>query len=201
MSNIDFAPGIDDEPSGAITLKGEHNSYVEIAADDQIDIRHSITILSHIYPFESVTGPIVHYNADGNGVQMWMVGTPNEKAKLMARFNRRNVSSFSTWLQALALNIGQWNFIGASYDHVTGDASLYHDGVKVHSMTIRKNMDLATHHSIRIGAVTNPKRGKFKGRFACLQLYSKALQLHEVVAARDACMPGLCLLSLRMIKT
>ena len=92
MSNIEFVSGIDGEPGGAILFKGSQDSYVEIEADKQIDFGYSLTILSHILPFESHTGPIVHYNADQHGVQMWIQGTMEEKGRLSARFNKRNLS-------------------------------------------------------------------------------------------------------------
>lgn len=193
LSNTDFAPGIHGEPGGAIVLEGHQHSYVEIEADEKINFDQSVTILCHIYPLLSQTGPIVHYKADDveqGGVMIWMQGNVGGKAQLMARFKPRNVA-FATWMKAMVLNVGQWNFIGASYDHVTGWAYLYHDGIEVKSMNLGKNKNLATQYEIRIGAVAISTLSKYKGRFACLQLYSKALQLHEISAASDACVPGL----------
>lgn len=193
LSNTDFASGIHGEPGGAIVLEGHQDSYVEIEADEQIHFDHSMTILCHIYPLLSQTGPIVHYKADDveqGGVMIWMQGKIGGKAQLQARFKPKN-SVFTSWMKAVVLNIGQWNFIGASYDHVTGYASLYHDGVEVQRMYLGKNKHLATQHEIRIGAVSITTLSKYKGKFACLQLYAKALQIQEILAARDACMPGL----------
>ena len=193
LSNIDFAPGIRGEPGGAIVLEGHQHSYVEIEADEKINFDQSITILCHIYPLLSQTGPIVHYKADDveqGGVMIWMQGNIGGKAQLMARFKPKNVA-FPTWMKAVVLNVGQWNFIGASYDHVTGWAHLYHDGVEVQALFLGKNKHLATQYEIRIGAVAISTLSKYKGRFACLQLYSKALSLYEIGAASDACVPGL----------
>lgn len=190
MSNSDFVPGIHGEPGGAILFKGSEDSFVEIEADDQIDFRNSMTILSHIFPFMSHTAPIVHYKADRHGVQMWIQGTVDEKGRLSARFNRRNLAP-SKWLNADVINIGQWNFIGASYDHVTGQASLYHDGVQAETLYIGKNLQLATQYEIRMGAMLSSFLGKYNGKVACVQFYSKALQRHEVAAAGGACMPGM----------
>lgn len=194
LSNTDFASGIHGEPGGAIILEGHEDSYVEIEADEQIHFNRSMTILSHIYPFLSQTGPIVHYKADDveqGGVMIWMQGKIGDKAQLQARFKPKTSSAPTTWMKAVVLNIKQWNFIGVSYDHVTGYAYLYHDGMEVERMYLGKNKHLATQHEIRIGAVSITTLSKYNGKFACLQLYSKALQIHEIAAARDACMPGL----------
>lgn len=193
LSNADFASGIHGEPGGAIVLQGHQDSYVDIEADEQIHFDRSVTILCHIYPFLSQTGPIIHYKADDieqGGIMIWMQGKIGGKAQLQARFKPKN-SAFTPWMKAVVLNIGQWNFIGASYDHVTGSAYLYHDGVEVQKMNLGKNKHLATQHEIRIGAMLTTTMGQYKGKLACLQFYSKALQVHEIVAVRDACMPGL----------
>ena len=191
LSNIDFAPGINGEPGGAIKFQGKWDSYIEIEHNDQIQFDQSMTMLVYVFPYVSHTGPIVHYKANGHGVQMWIQGATDElKGWLMARFVRRGLT-FTSWLRANVLNLARWNFIGASYDHVSGWATLYHGGLEVRRINIGKNLYLATDYEIRIGAVTISSLGEFYGEVACLQFYSKALEINEVVKAQDACNPGL----------
>lgn len=190
LSNINFVPGVNGEPGDAIELEGRPDSYIEIEANEQVQFDQSMSILVYIYPYTSHTGPLVHYQASGHGVQMWIQGTIGDKGRLMARFNQRSLAS-TPWLRADVLNLAQWNFIGASYDHVTGWATLYHDGLKVQRTKIGKNLHLATRYEIRVGAVAIPSLGTYKGEIACLQFYSKGLQVKEVVEAKTACNPGL----------
>ena len=191
LSNIDFAPGVNGEPGGAIKFQGRRDSYIEIAPNEQVQFDQSMTMLVYVFPYESHSGPIVHYKANGHGVQMWIQITTNEKGWLMARFVRRGLT-FTSLLLANVLNLARWNFIGASYDHVTGWATLYHDGLEVKRINIGPNLYLATNYEIRIGAVTTiPSLGEYYGEVACLQFYSKALEINEVVEAKDACNPGL----------
>ena len=149
-----------------------------------------MTILLYINPTRNLPGPLVHYNAVGRGVQLWVQGNAGEKGELMARFNKRNLDT-TTPLRAEVLNLGQWNFVGASYDHVTGYATLYHDGLVVQRRLIGKNLYLATRYEIRIGAVAISSLGSFHGEVACLQFYSKALEPREVFEGKDACKQGL----------
>jgi len=190
FSNTHFVPGIEVEPGGAVRLEGNQNSYIEIESNKQVLFEQSMTILLYINPTRNVPGPLVHYNASGHGVQLWVQGNVGGKGELMARFNKRNLDT-TTWLRAEVLNLGHWNFVGASYDHVTGYATLYHDGLVVQRKRIGKNLYLATRYEIRIGAVAISSLGSFDGEVACLQFYSKALELREVLEGKHACKQGL----------
>lgn len=186
MSNIKYGAGIHGEPNGAVGFNGEHDSFIDIEANSQVQFDQSMTILLHVYPRKSSTGPLLHYNA--HGVQIWIEGTI-DKTSLMARFVRRN-SSNSSWLKTDKLCLTSWNFIGASYNHVTGWAYLFHDGLEVARMFIAKNALQGMSHEIRLGAVAIPSPRTYEGAVACLQLYSKALDTKEVLEAKDACNPG-----------
>lgn len=186
MSNIKYGAGIHGEPNGAVEFSGEHDSFIQIEANSQVQFDQSMTILLRVYPRKSSTGPLLHYNA--HGVQIWIEGTV-EKTSLMARFVRRNPSN-SPWLKTDKLRLTSWNFIGASYNHVTGWAYLFHDGLEVARMLIAKNALLGKSHEIRLGAVAIPSRRTYEGAVACLQFFSKALDTREVLEAQDTCNPG-----------
>ena len=171
-------------------LKGQQDSYVEIEANKQVRFDQSMTILLYINPLRNLPGPLVHYKANGHGVQLWIQGTISEKGRLMARFNQRSLN-YTEWLRADVLNLAQWNFVGASYDHVTGWATLYHDGWEVRRTFIGKDLRLATGYEVRSGAVDSSFLGYYNGDVACLQFYFKALNIGEVTEAQNACKAGL----------
>ena len=192
FSKVRFSPGVNGGPEGAIEFLGEHDSFIEIEPSDQLDFNNqSMSMLVFVHPYVIHTGPLVHYNAGGHGVQMWIhKGIVSEKGQLMARFVQRDLS-LTSWLIADVLNLGQWNYIGASYNHVTGLATLYHDGLEVQRMQLDKNLHLATDYEIRLGAFANSQSfGAYKGEISCLQFYSKALELKEVLEVKNACNPG-----------
>ena len=69
-----------------------------------------------------------------------------------------------------------WNFIGASYDHDSGIARLWHNGNAVEAKFIGSKMELATQFSIRIGAIASAGPGHcFQGRVRELHIFNESL--------------------------
>ena len=84
-----------------------------------------------------------------------------------------------------SLNRDKWNFVGASYDFITGFARLWIEGKVYEELDINSH-ELNTTGAVRMGAVTGD--GRFlKGRISCLQVYNKALTEREVHGARGLC--------------
>ncbi|CAH3188395.1 unnamed protein product, partial [Porites evermanni] len=73
-----------------------------------------------------------------------------------------------------------WAFVGATYDHSTGDAKLWVNGAVVQTLNIGAGLDLATQDSIRMGAIKNYDWWSFKGRIAQMQVYDKALTQEQI---------------------
>ena len=77
---------------------------------------------------------------------------------------------------------GGWKFVGASYDHSTGDANLWVNGAVVYTRNIGIGLDLATNDSIRMGAYD---QAYLKGRIAQMQVYDKALTQEQIQAIQQ----------------
>ena len=105
---------------------------------------------------------------------MWVVS-----GKLFARFTKRNYrfTQALTTSQSLALN--QWQYVGASYDHNTGVASLWLDGQQLVQTNIGAGMTLGTQDNVRMG-VKGGDRRYFRGRIAAMQVYDVALTGRQV---------------------
>ena len=84
-----------------------------------------------------------------------------------------------------SLNRDTWNFVGASYDFVTGFARLWIEGKLYEEQNIT-TYELNTTGAVRMGAVTGDGRF-FKGRISCMQVYNKALTEREVHSVRGLC--------------
>lgn len=185
--------GPDGKQDGGIMLHGHSGSYIEIPNTNrgELDISKSISIVAFIRPITADFGPILNYKIDGHGVQIWTQGRSNGKGILTARFNKRNLLELSESVSKPVLNLKQWNFIGASYDHINNMVSLWHDGRKVLSTKLRSSdtIELATQFPIRLGTL-EIGLGSYKGGISCLQFYSTVLTQDHINAARDACMPG-----------
>ena len=183
------APGADGSPAGSLELSGHSGSYIEIPNFERgcADARGSITILAFIYPTGG-NGPIICYERRGSGVQIWheQEGFNVGMGTLAAVFVRRDLAFAFTIRKTAVLKINAWNFIGASYDHNSGMARLWHNGNEVETMFIGQNFHyfgLATQFPIRIGALANPWQDSFfTGRISHLHIYSEALGVENIQA-------------------
>lgn len=181
---VQIAPGADDVEGGSLEFAGSYDSFIEIPNmwGGFADAGRSITLLAFIYPTGN-GGPILSYDIYGFGVQLWHEGFYGEMGVLTAHFIRRDLMVCAPPLGAPVLNMNAWNFIGASYDHDSGVACLWHNGNEVAAVSIGNNFDLATQFSIRIGALASPWQGYyFAGRISHLHIYAEALTVDNIRA-------------------
>ena len=151
-----------------------------------LDTRSSITILGWVYP-ES-PGPIFHFNPGGWGVHLWFTKVNEIFVRFMGR-KRKNVPAISS----RSVKARKWNYIAATYDHRTGIATLWNNARPIARKNIgRFNSGLATNHAVVVGAKPGDRR-YFRGRIACLQVFSRALKAREIGMRKKSCFrPGKC---------
>ena len=183
--NVSLAAGADGTPEGSLELSGNSYSFIEIPnfIGGYADAGRSITILAFIYPLGGC-GPIITYERCGFGLQIWQ--EPGElnagMGTLTAWFVRRDLA-VGFPIKKAVLKINSWNFIGASYDHSSGIARLWHNGNEVEAVFIGKGFELATQFPIRIGALAAPwQECYFTGRICYLHIYSEALTVENIQA-------------------
>ena len=175
-SNVQLAGGPDGNPEGSYQFLGTENSFIELPNDGGLDTEYSLTILMWIYP-EGQEGPLFNYKpGHGWAVHVWMVGET-----FFCRFNKRGLFHVP-YLTSHPLTVGQWRYVGASYDYNTGVNRMWVDGIEVAQENIG-NFTLGTQYNVRIGAKINDPR-YFKGRVAMVQVYNTALNLEQVLAAK-----------------
>ena len=178
-SGVSLAQGPDGKADGSYEFNGTSNSYIEFRNSEAgaLDVRHSMTMLCWLY-HHGQDGPVFNYGTSGKwGVHLWVVN-----GKLFVRFVNRNYS-ITKALSHTPL-AGGWKFVGASYDHVSGEAKLWVDGSVVQSLYIRAGRDLATQGNISMGARTGIW-GYFKGRIAKMQVYKTALNQEQIQAIKN----------------
>lgn len=137
-----------------------------------------MTLLAWVIP-ENTDGPIFNYGVDYYGVHLWVVG-----GSLLSRFIERS-GIYPSALHSGSLRRDAWNFVGASYDYVSGVQKLWIEG-KVHEEQNISTHELHTSGAVRIGVLTGDAR-HFTGRISCMQVYNKALTESEVHAVRGLC--------------
>ena len=124
------------------------------------------------------TGPIFNYKTrgDSRGVHLFVY-----EGKLYVRFNKRDYSATETVTLIDTTPVARgWTFVGASYDHGSGEAKLWVDGVVVKTKNIGARLELATQDSIRMGVMSDNKAEYFKGRITQMQVYNESLTQGQI---------------------
>lgn len=185
FSNIGYATGPFGWPQTSIKLLGSKTSYVEFPNRGKLDARNSITILAWIF-HSGRSGPIINYNPGPRwGLHFWMTS----HRTLFLRFVNRNGAMTKPLVGYNRVPYRAWTYVGGTYNHRTGMAKLLVNG-KVISRTNIGKITLATSRPIRIGAKIGDAR-YFRGRIACVQIYSVALNIHQITQARKRCFRGM----------
>ena len=174
-TTVNLAPGPSGKINGSYEFLGTSDSYIEFpnTAGGPLDVRESITMLCWLN-YGGQQGPIFNYRTSGSwGVHLWVA-----QGKLFVRFTHTRYYTFTTALHHTPL-AGGWKFVGASYDHGSGEAKLWVDGVVVQTRNIGAGLELATQDSIRMGVKSGDVR-YFKGRITQMQVYNEALNLGQI---------------------
>lgn len=125
-------------------------------------MEHSITMLCWVYMETSnVSGPLFSYPNP-------LVNLSIDRRMLATYFNEKPLMTTNQ------LEPNQWHYVGSSYDHNTGNASLWLNGTKVAEQDIGASINLATEENVRMGATVNFYWKRFKGRITAMQLYNVA---------------------------
>ncbi len=182
---VSLATGPDGKPGGSYQFLGQANSYIEFPNSGGLVVKHSITLLCWVYLETSdASGPLFNYGLTGfGGVHLRI-----QSGKLVARFTdiQDIVDKKLTTTRPLAAK--QWYYVGSSYDHNTGNASLWLNGTRVdHKKITGADITLDTGHEVRMGARANPDDPRyFKGRITAMQVYDVALTAEQINEVKDA---------------
>lgn len=138
-------------------------------------MQQSITLLCWLHP-ENTDGPIFHYIGDNGvwGVHMWILW-----GKLMVRFKKSDYSNTPSLVTTTLLPLNKWHYVGSSYDHMTGIASLWLNNKRVVQQNIGAGLTLGTQDNVRMGALANDDRSFF-GRITAVQVFDTALTAKQI---------------------
>lgn len=167
--NIRYAPGPYGQPGESTEFFGRRNSYIRFPNSGKLDVKDSITLLAWIFPIGR--GPIFEYF---RGMRFWVVRSDT----LYVQFKRRNGRPTRALIKR-RLYPRRWNYVGCTYNQRTGIATLWVDSRPVLTQNI-KRIRLATKTTAYMG-------GTFRGRIACMQVYSKALTGPQIKKVKNLC--------------
>ena len=176
--------GPNNETQGAYKFSGNWDSYIEFPRDDGIlDVKYSITLMCWVRP-GGQDGPLFNYRTDGvDGVRIWINLGGSFYNKI--EFKNSEVPSTHGMSTNQPLTVGKWVHVAATYDHTTGDNSIYIDGVFNKSEKLPKSDQISTNHDkVRMGAVDGGNR-YFNGSITQMRVYNVSLSGQQILAVKN----------------
>lgn len=173
-----LATGPNGNEDGSYEFAGHANSYIDFPNNGGLDVQRSITVLCWLYLKIIGKGSIFSYGINDQQwtVHFWL----SRLGELRATYTDRNYSDTPHFKTESSLSSNQWHYVGTSYDHKTGIASIWVNGERVVQHSFGAGIILATQDNVRIGAY---KKRYFTGRIAAIQFFDAALtakQINEV---------------------
>ena len=177
MKNVVITNGPYNEPGGAYMFYGTDSSYIEFPNKGGLDSRFSVSLMCWVQP-GGQDGPILSYE-----VYRGRAGMGIEYGKF---FHKCFQLPYPIQLEtAEVLPTGKWVHVAATYDHNTGNNSLYINGHLRASQNIdRGYTNQITSRTIRMGSSSKPyRRDHFKGKIAEMKVYDVALNEEQIQAS------------------
>ena len=164
---------------GATAFAGAAGSAASIGGGgDGLDTTYSLSLVVNVY-LEGA-GPLVVYGEDAAGTGLWYTGS---QLRFAATQRTGNATAGGATPRRLELTAGvaaaRWYRVAVTYDHNTGKAALYVDGVVVavgvNAFRFEVDTDRDVHVASYDGAVAH-----FRGRVACLQVFDRPVDPSEL---------------------
>ncbi|KAL9963243.1 hypothetical protein ACROYT_G032424 [Oculina patagonica] len=176
-AGVSLADGPDGKPNGSYQFHGISGSYIEFPNNGNLGVHHSITLLCWVLFSQITSGPLFVY---GDTSRLFS-GMYIEDKMMCAKFAGEKLK-LST---ELAFN--QWHYVGASYDYISGNASLWVNGSRLAQETFTANITLATKYSVRMGSRgLGSEKYNLAGRITAMQVYNFALTKEQIEAVKYA---------------
>ena len=175
LGDVAITNGPYNEPGGAYMFYGTVSSYIKFPNNGGLDTRFSITLMCWVQR-GGQDGPLFSYG--DWGVSMWIVD-----GKFFNQIVKRSSQPLISIITAEVLPAGKWVHVAASYDHITGNNSLYINGHFSISQNISKDNQMATNSdTVRMGFKDRKNTTYFKGKIAEMKVYDVALNEAQIQA-------------------
>ena len=170
LGDVTLSNGPYNEPGGAYMFYGTVSSYIKFPNNGGLDTRFSITLMCWVQR-GGQDGPLFSYG--DWGVSMMIVD-----GKFFNQIVQRSSQPLISIITAEVLPAGEWVHVAASYDHITGNNSLYVNGHFSISQKISKDYQIATNSdTVRMGFKDTTY---FKGKIAEMKVYDVALNEAQI---------------------
>ena len=170
LGDVALATGPYNEPGGAYMFYGTRSSHIEFPNKGGLDTRFSITMMCWVQHVGQ-GGPLFSY-----GVSATTVSISIDRHLFFNEIVRRRYFETRTYVGFPA---GKWIHVAATYDHNSGNNSLYINGHLRRSRNIGTGYEIAT-ASRRVRMGVKDDSIYFKGRIAEMKVYDVALNEAQI---------------------
>ena len=131
--NVVLAPGPDGRTDRSYDVLGQSNSYIEFmdSPGGSLNVNFSMTVLCWLNYKKD--GPVFNYAARANKADVLLYVI---RKKLFARFRKSDYKATKGLISFAPTPKDKWTFVGASYNHLSGEAKLFADGHQIASKNI-----------------------------------------------------------------
>ena len=179
------------------------NDHVSIPASASLNVQ-SMTIDAWIYPTDlSIRRPIVEYApATGSvGVHFWQSANPTGSGvlpgALYANIRDTSLVNHTLGTSTAVLTANQWQHVAVTYDHQTGAAAIYLNGVSVATANLGTSFTPQTSVPLQLGSRPTGSSDAlagttFAGVMDEVEIFNRALTISEIQSIYNAATYGKC---------
>ena len=178
LRNTRPAPGPDGRPNAATMLMGEPNSYIQIPNNGKLKPRTAITVATWLF-HSGRAGTIFSYLR--GGIQFLL----ESRRRLTAKFSIVPGRRVGPKIVTRKIKYKAWSFVAVTYDRTSGIAKLFVNGRTAARKRVGKVL-VASAFPVMIGVTPGDAR-YLRGRVACMQIYSVALNYVQMRRAMKRC--------------
>lgn len=182
---MSLADGPDGKSNGSYQFYGNNASYIELPNNGGVGVKRSITVLCWVNFSPNTSGPLFVFGSTHtleNFFGMYINGN-----KLFAEFKGQQLPSQQLWSNELKSN--QWHYVGASYNHNTGNVTLWGNETRLAQKYFDSGQTVSTSHNVRMGSDWTDN-SNFEGQITAMQVYNFSLTKEEIKAVKYVAVRG-----------
>ena len=134
--------------------------------------------------YKGQDGPVFNYARNNYKQYKWGVVLYVIKERITVHFRKRDYGVTKILQRSTPTPTDTWTFVGASYNHSSGEAKLLVDGEEVKRKNIGTGFELGTQHNARLG-VRLGDRKFFRGKISQLKVYNVALSPEQMEVSKN----------------
>lgn len=182
-SNVSLTTGPFNTTDGAYEFWGNKNSYIQFPnKHGLLDVQTSISLMCWVRP-GGQDGPLFQYEKVPWrwGVHIWI-----EKGKFRSRIYDADYTDKKIAIQSdQSLELGKWVHVAATYNHTTGNNSIYVNGILSATRNIGTGFRIAAVGKVRMGAVLVDNTRFLKAAVSHMEVYNVSLNANQIRAVMN----------------